>query len=554
MLVVDSVGVILPLVIKQAIDILNGGVLEPFMAQVAKATGSSARIWGEALTGPWALVALVCLFLGLHALVAYLRYWWRVFLFWSSYGVADRMRRELFSHLLSLHRDFFKQKKIGDLLSALTTDTESMRMTMSVGALMSIDIVINLILFPAAMFYLDTELAAYVFPVILLAAAGAYFFSGRQRPLYDLVQNLTGLLSGKTHELISGIRVVKAFGVQDRFFNSYSKVNDDFKESSLSVAAYQSFYSPTLEFVRSLCMVFVLIYGGFKVIEGRLELSSLIAFQIYLNYLDWPMMAMGWSLTLFRQSQAASARIRALTDTENPILQKAQEKAEISLASTNLSDVARPLIEARSLMLRYEGNPPKILGPFNLRLYRGQWLGLTGGMGSGKSTLLEALSRQRDPHEGVIYLEGQDIVTMSPEELRQRIIYVSQESVLFSKSIRSNLTLGEKAVSDAKLLELLMALEFEMDDLQERGGLDIRIGEKGVNFSGGQKQRLSLGRALLQERELYLFDDIFSHVDWRTEAKLLTLLKARLPQSAAVVLVSHRPTTLAHCTDVLELS
>jgi ATP-binding cassette subfamily B multidrug efflux pump len=296
-----------------------------------------------------------------------------------------------------------------------------------------------------------------------------------------------------------------------------------------------------------LAMSFVLFYGGFKVLQGKMLLSNFVAFQLYLVHMDWPLMAFGWFIQLFRQSQASQKRVQALQEISNPLLLASPDEP------SNVSDSIE--FEIKNISYRYENQRSDLFQSLNLKLKGSQWIGLTGAVGSGKSTLLELLSRQRDPVSGDIYFSGINLKSKSFPEWTKEILYVPQEAFMFSRSIRRNLTLGLKVPPpDTALWELLSDLSFNEELLNERGGLETKLGERGANLSGGQRQRLSLGRALIRERKVYLLDDLFSHVDSETEAKLLSALRKRISKDALVILVSQRLETLLTCNELVILS
>jgi ATP-binding cassette subfamily B protein len=280
------------------------------------------------------------------------------------------------------------------------------------------------------------------------------------------------------------------------------------------------------------------------VISGELSLSSFIAFSLYLDKMDWPMMAMGWFIQTFRSARAAERRVLKLRETENPL------RADSRLAAIQTSDV----LTVEDVTYGFENQLPKVFSNLSFKLARGEWLGVTGSVGCGKTVLLELLSRQRDPESGQIFLNGRPLRSMAPEEIAGTVLYVPQETFLFSTSVKKNLCLGlVESLEDEHLLKLLEDLSFDLQVLADRGGLETRLGERGMNLSGGQKQRLSLGRALLRDRKVYLFDDLFSHVDVETESKLIEVLRRRIDQEASVILVSQRLETLKGCDRVLVL-
>ncbi|MDB5037293.1 MAG: ABC-type multidrug/protein/lipid transport system, ATPase component, partial [Bacteriovoracaceae bacterium] len=524
----------LPIIIKTILDKLQGYPLPSWIPESIQSAS------------PLLFIFSFCgLYLLATGLIAFIRYWWRVHLIWSTFPLFHEIRQKFFRHIQNLDREFFKAHKVGDLLSGLTTDTENLRMTLSIGALMLIDALINFVFFPFLLWRLNPSMAMIVVPPLVLVSVLVLFLSHRLSKGYEEVQEITASLSGRAFEIISGIRVIKAFRKEEPIHHDFVSQSGQLRDASKRVAKYQSIFGPGLNWSLAFTLVFVLIYGGNKVLKGELPLSNLVAFQLYLANMDWPMLAIGWFIQLYRQSQASQKRIQNFESRANPLL----------VADNLLCRDPLNLFEMESADYSFGGLRRFSFTGLNLKVKAGGWIGLTGPVGSGKTTFLELLSRQRDPTTGAIYWKGQNLKVFSPNQIAEKILYVPQEAFMFSRSIRKNLTLGmNDDFSDDILWELLRDLSFDEANLAERGGLNIRLGERGVNLSGGQRQRISLGRALVRAREVYLLDDLFSHVDAETESKLLLALKKHIPTSATVFLVSQRIETLKKCREVIVLN
>lgn len=532
LLIVDAIVFVLPYLIKLAVDALQSKSLPLWIP----------NFWRQ-LPTIYFLSAVCAIYLACAALIAYGRHWWRVFLIWSTFSWFHQMRDRFFRHAQGLHREFFKSTKVGDLISALTTDTENMRMMVAIGGLMAIDATINFILFPILLWNLDPQLTLWVVPPLIVVSILAVTLSSRLESGFMKIQNLTAELSGRAFEMCSGIRVIKAFRKEKQVHEEYVSRSRELRDTSIAVAKYQSLFLPGLDFALGLALCFVLLVGGQRVISGAMPLSNLVAFQLYLAHMDWPMMCIGWFIQMYRQSQASQRRVQAVGDVNNPMV------------SENVPSKASSfLFELDRVNMGYSNRRELLFNSLSLEIPKARWIGLTGPVGSGKSSLLELLSRQRDPDSGAIYYKGRNLRSISYQELPREILFVPQESFVFSKSIRRNLLIGGHSTSDDDLWKLLKELQFDADLMSERGGLDAMLGERGTNLSGGQKQRISLGRSLLKKRSVYLLDDLFSHVDAETESKLIRYLRQTLLTDASVILVSQRIETLSQCEYLIVLN
>lgn len=534
LLAVDILVILLPWFVKAIIDRLNGAAQAAWVPQS----------WFQ-LSNLLFIFVVCCLYLAAIAAIAFFRYWWRVYIIWASFPVAHKTRLSLFKQLHSFDREFFKQEKVGDLLSALTGDTENMRMTISIGALMLIDAIINFALFPILMYRLDPVLTSYIFPFLLLTTGVSIFLSRFVGEIYDRVQESTASLSSLTYEIFSAIRVVKGFHRESVLLKKFEASGEDLKKASLKVAMYESLFGPSLQGILGMALSFVLVFGGFRYFNGEIELSNLVSFQLYLNHLDWPMVALGWFIQTYRRSRASASRIANFANYENATVRPSQQSHD-SMGDRRPGSLA-PRFSLKKMIFRFNDGLSFQLGPMNLEIPEGCWVGVSGPFGGGKTTLLELLSRQRNPDQGCIFYGGVDLKYLPEDFVRSKIVQVPQDAFIFSRSVRKNILLDGSNRNDDLLYALLSKLSFNRRLIDERGGLNAQLGERGVNLSGGQKQRLALSRALLLDRDVYLFDDVFSHVDVETEHYLIRGLKEILPKNSTVFLVSQRSQTLRIC-------
>lgn len=528
---VNSLALTFPLIVKAIVDRLQENEQAWWIPDFMNRLPTMAFI-----------LSLGGLYLCFVALITMGRYLWRVHFVFSGFPRAHIVRQKFFQALLEKDTQFLRSRRVGDFISALGEDSDKVRMTLSFGALAVCDTVINLVLFSVILFYLDWFLALCILPPLILSAGVLVFLSDRLSLYYDRVQDLIGNLTGFAFEIASGVRVIKAFGREKDFHENFVEESRRLQRASVRVARYQSLFVPFLYVCLGLATAFVMLFGGMRVISGELALSSFIAFQLYLVQLDWPMVAMGWFIELFRASKASEKRMSDVdagsAKREDPSGERYPSTSEYLLENVSYSFDAHQ----------------RALNSISLKLDAGTWVGLTGPVGGGKSSLLEILCREIDPTEGKVLWRGQNLRTAPATYWREKILYVPQESYLFSKSLRNNLLLGRsESLEDRALTDLLADLSFDVSQLEGRGGLWTRLGERGTNFSGGQKQRIAIGRAILKQREVYLFDDIFSHLDAETEIKIFETLRKRVPKSATVILVSQRLETLEKQDQIIVL-
>jgi ATP-binding cassette subfamily B protein len=528
----DLLVFLFPLFVKWIIDRLQGNPLPKWFPE--------SLLQLDAL---WFSICFCLLLISLSALSVAARFYWRVFIIWSFFPKMHDLRMSLFDHLASLSSSFFRKNKSGDLLSTLSEDTEKLRLTLSFGSLAVIDTIINFLIFPWMLFWLSPEISIVVIPFLIVTAGALIFLSDRLTAIYERVQDLIAAISAKAFEIVGAARVIKAFAKEPFFKKEFHRSSQNLANTAVRLAYFESTFMPALHLALGLSMAFVLFYGGKLIFEGRWTVADLIAYQLYLGRLDWPVVALGWFIEMYRTSKASLGRM-------NKVLSAPKVRSSIDSISSTTTNT---LIEAKDLGFRFDKRA--LWSSLNFKIEKGKWYGLTGPLGSGKSTLLKILSGQSDPYRGSVQFLKNEISEIDRDLLERHILFVPQEVFLFSKSIRGNLTFGADSsqINRREIEGLLKNLRFDLEGLESRGGLSTKLGERGINVSGGQKQRLAIARSLLRHRDVYLFDDVFSHVDAETEADLLKFLKTQMNPQAAVVFVSQRLETLTDLDEIFVL-
>ena len=529
----DLLVFLFPLFVKWIIDRLQGNALPEWFPESLLQ-----------LDPLWFSLCFCLLLISLSALSVAARFYWRVFIIWSFFPRMHDLRMSLFDHLASLSSSFFRKNKSGDLLSTLSEDAEKLRLTLSFGSLAVIDTIINFLIFPWMLFWLSPELSIYVLPFLILSAGALIFLSDRLSAIYEKVQDLIAVISAKAFEVVGAARVIKAFAKEPYFKKDFHRASQNLASTAVRLAYFESTFMPALHLALGLSMAFVLFYGGKLIFDGQWTVADLVAYQLYLGKLDWPVVALGWFIEMFRTSKASLGRINKVFGAP---------KIQTSIHSIS-PDNSSTLIEANSLSFEYS-QKRKVFSDLNFKIEKGKWYGLTGPLGSGKSTLLKVLAGQADQYGGSVQFKKNEVSEIDRALIEKHILFVPQEVFLFSKSVRGNLTFGmeDASVSRNEIEILLKNLRFDLEGLQFRGGLFTKLGEKGINVSGGQKQRLAIARSLLRKRDVYLLDDVFSHVDAETELHLLQFLRREMNPNAVVILVSQRLETLSSLDEIFVL-
>ncbi|MCW8331933.1 ATP-binding cassette domain-containing protein [Photobacterium sp. SDRW27] len=473
--------------------------------------------------------------------VYFLRIIWRVWLFGAAAELGTVLRNRLYRHFSSHPPVFFERYKTGDLMARSTNDVNAVVMTAGEGVLTAAD---SLIMGIAVLFVMTTMLSweltiLALLPMPLMALA--VFRFGRQlHSCFSESQAAFSDLTDKTQESLNGVRMIRAFGLEQRQQADFDEVVEYVGEKNLAVEKVDAKFDPVIQLAIGMSFFLSIAGGGYMVSQGRLTLGDLTAFTLYQGLMIWPMLAMAWLFNILERGSAAWKRLQQIFDVAPEIISGDE-------ALKAMQQALQVDIEAFS----WNGLTQPALSCVNFTLQAGQMLGIAGPIGSGKSTLLALLLRQHELTQGCISYGGISITQADLNHWRSRFAVVSQSPFLFSRSIADNIALGRPDASMEQIRKAARAACIDGDIMQFPEGYDTLIGEKGITLSGGQKQRISIARALLLDAEILVLDDALSAVDGKTEHKILANLRRQRQQT--VIVIAHRLTALEQADNILVL-
>lgn len=378
----------------------------------------------------------------------------------------------------------------------------------------------------------------------------------RLGPLFQLIQQRIDRINRVMREQITGVRVIRAFNRQPTERDRFAAANEELQQTSLSVGYVMALVFPTVQLIINGSSVAVIWFGASRIASGDMQVGALVAF---LNYLLMILMAVLMTTMMFMivpRAEVSAGRIREVLATEPQIRTPARVVDFPRPAVPQQPDGAvaeernRVLFELADVSFGYAGASEPVLHHIDLSLRAGTTTGVIGATGAGKTTLVNLLPRLIDATGGVVRAGGIDVKDLDLAALRQRISLVPQRSFLFSGSIASTLRFSRPEATEEELMRVLEIAQAA--DFVNRRGLDAEVTQGGANFSGGQRQRLAIARALLKPADLYIFDDSFSALDYSTDARL----RAALPQAtgdAAVLIVAQRVATIQHASEIIVL-
>ncbi len=457
------------------------------------------------------------------------RFFWRYFIMGAARKIEQSLRNEFFAHLQSLNFDFFTEKKVGDLMAHTVNDVETLKFACGLGVLVAYDGIFLLVFIFAAMLYISPELTLYAFIPFPILAVVIYMFGKMIEKRFQKVQDSFSVLTESARESISGIKVVKAFVRQDQELKDFAESSNNYLDKNLSLIKIWGVYQPIITFAAASATAIFLWLGGIDTITLDITLGNFAAILVYLTMLTWPMMAMGWAVDIIKRGNASLNRINAV------LAYKPKSFSEPDAIDVDIEGN----IEFRDLSFSY--NDKKALNGVSLQIPIGQAMGITGATGSGKSTLFHLLTRIEDPPDGSIFIDGLDIKKIKRDSLRHGIIYVPQETTVFSGTIKDNISFMNPEISEEQIENAAKTTEIYDEIMQFPGGFDARVGERGLSLSGGQRQRLALARAILLKPKVLILDDVFSSLDLKTESLVLRNLRQEMKVTTLLAISSRVP-------------
>lgn len=468
----------------------------------------------------------------------------RVLFFTPGRLVEFRLKNDIFDMLTKLQPSFYSKMKAGDIVSRVSNDMTFVRALVGFGGLQVFNVTLALALTGRMMMQLNPKLTLMtLLPIVIgLAFMQAGVFAMHR--LTRLSQTQLSSLSDRILALLQGVQTVQDFCAEAAFQQRFEKENLEFMETNIRLAWVRSTILPMLGLAGSTCIYVLLVVGGPMVQRGELTVGELVAFVTFVAQLLWPLMSLGWLVSVFQRGYTSLGRI-------DQVLYAEPEKPE----GSNPSDLPRvpPALHLKNLSFTYPGLETPALHGITATLPAGKTIGVYGRTGSGKSTLLRVLTRTWNPPAGTVFIGETDILDLDLDDWRGNTAVAPQVPFLFSDTIAANVAMGPIDPERVNVATFQAALSEDLKALPE--GLNTVVGERGIMLSGGQRQRTALARALYRPANLIVLDDVLSAVDQETEQRLIDTFASigQDGQQPTMLLVSHRMSALARTDHVLVL-
>lgn len=461
-----------------------------------------------------------------------------------SRHVEFDLKNEVFRQYENLTQSFYKKNRTGDLMNRISEDVGKVRQYVGPAVMYAINTFIRFALVIGYMYDVSPRLTLYTLLPLPLLSYAIFRISNAINLRSTAFQQNLSKISSFSQETFSGIRVIKAYSLEEQQHQSMTELSEESRQKAMGLAWMNSIFGPLMIALIGLSNLTVIYFGGMMYIEGSngiTNIGMIAEFILYVNLLTWPVASLGWVSAMVQEAEASQKRI-------NEFL-----KIEPEIANTNPSHYEiNGEIVFENVSFVYEDTNVKALDSISFTIKKGETLAILGKTGSGKSSILSLISRMYDVTSGKILVDGKQIDTLNLYNLRNSIGYVPQDAFLFSDTIKNNIRFGKEDATDEEVIEAAKMAVVHENIVRFNMQYETILGERGITLSGGQKQRVSIARALIKDPEILLLDDCLSAVDTETEETILNNL-LEFCKNKTTILVSHRVSSAKNADKIIIL-
>lgn len=488
------------------------------------------------------LIVRILKIIGATIVAGFLTFLMRQTLIVMSRHIEFDLKNEVFRQYERLSQNFYKQHRTGDLMNRISEDVGKTRMYVGPAVMYTINTVIRFAIVIVYMYNVSPLLTLYALLPLPLLSYAIFKLSTDINKRSTIFQQYLSKVSSFTQEVFSGIRVIKAYSLEDQQQANMVALADESKTKSMSLAKLQAIFGPLMVALIGVSNLVVIYFGGMMYINGSIKSIGTIAeFILYINMLTFPVASLGWVSSMVQEAEASQKRINEFLSIEPEIKNNHPEPS-----------VIQGEIQFKDVSFTYEDTHIKALEQVSFHVKKGETLAILGKTGSGKSTVLSLISRLYETSQGEILVDGQPIDQVNLFDLRNSIAIVPQDAFLFSDTIKNNIKFGNENATDDAVISAARKAVVHDNIAAFNLQYETILGERGITLSGGQKQRVSIARALIKDAEILLLDDCLSAVDTETEEAILNNL-LDFCKDKTTIIVSHRVSSAKNADRIIVL-
>jgi ATP-binding cassette subfamily B protein len=486
------------------------------------------------------LISNILLIIATTIIAGFLTFLMRQTLIVMSRHIEFDLKNEVFKQYENLTQNFYKKNRTGDLMNRISEDVSKVRMYVGPAVMYSINTLIRFAIVIVYMYNVSPRLTLYTLLPLPLLSYGIFKLSSEINKRSTVFQQYLSKVSSFSQEIFSGIRVIKAYSLEEQHQNNMVSLAKESKSKSLNLAKVQSLFGPLMLALIGISNLVVIYFGGLMYIDGTItSIGTIAEFILYVNMLTWPVASLGWVSSMVQEAEASQKRLNEFLKIEPEIINKNPNKS-----------IVNGSISFENVSYTYEDTNIKALQDISFTVKKGETLAILGKTGSGKSTILALISRLYDVTDGKITIDNQEISSLNLYDLRNSIGIVPQDAFLFSDSIKNNIKFGKEDATHEEVTDAAKSAVVHDNIIGFSKQYDTVLGERGITLSGGQKQRVSIARAIIKNPPILLFDDCLSAVDTETEETILNNLN-EICKDKTTIIVSHRVSSAKNADKII---
>ena len=478
----------------------------------------------------------IFLIIGISVFAGFLTFIMRQMIIVTSRLIEFDLKNEIYKQYQRLSINFYKKNRTGDLMNRISEDVSKVRMYFGPAVMYSMNMIFLFIVGFTQMIKSDPTLTLYTLIPFPILSISIFYISKIINKRSTIVQEYLSRLTTYNQEFLSGINVVKSYGIEPMVIAGFDELSDKSKEKNISLYKIQALFFPLMILLIGISNLTVIYIGGKQYINGEIPIGVIAEFILYVNMLTWPVAVVGWVTSMIQQAEASQKRINEFLE-EVPDIQN----------NTKKSFKIKGDIDFKNVSLVYDDTKIKALKNISFSVKKGETIAILG-----KTSIVNLITRLYDVSEGIIQIDNTPIKEVNLIDLRKAIGFVPQDPFLFSDSISNNIKFGQEQATKHEIISAAKKAVVHENIERFKDKYDTILGERGVTLSGGQKQRVSIARAIIKNPKILVFDDCLSAVDTETEERILANLES-VSKDKTTFIISHRVSSAKNADKIIVL-